>query len=97
MGLTENGLPQYTIAEGDVAWDQIGGHHTDRWKPCASRRRLLWQPRASESHFTRAAIQQLVAARAPTRKLWRVFDINLRQNFYSARGHRGFHWRWRMC
>ncbi len=79
VGLTEDGLPQYTIAE-DVAWDRLAVT-TPALEAVRGADAVCFGSLAQRNPISRAAIQQLVAA-APT-EAWRVFDINLRQNFYS--------------
>lgn len=77
--LNGDGVPHYTIHEG-VAWD----HLVVTPLALASVREanaICFGSLAQRHATTRAAIQRLVAA-VPA-EAWRVFDINLRQNFYS--------------
>lgn len=77
--LSGQGLPQFTVHE-NVAWDRIVVT-----KPALDAVRqadaVCFGSIAQRTPASRAAIQQLVAA-APEEAL-RLFDINLRQNFYS--------------
>ena len=79
VSLTERGVPQYTIQE-NVAWDKL-----EVTKPALDvvrqARAICFGTLAQRTPISRAAIQQLAAA-APSGAL-RVFDINLRQNYYS--------------
>ncbi len=77
--LNSNGVPQFTIRE-NVAWDQL------ELTPSAlaavrEAHAVCFGSLAQRSPGAGSVIQQLVAATPP----WslRVFDINLRQNFYT--------------
>lgn len=79
--LTGNGVPQYVIRQ-NVAWDRIevrdatlaAVRHADA---------VCFGSLAQRDATSRGAIQSLVSA-TPAAAL-RIFDINLRQDFYSAR------------
>jgi fructokinase len=79
VALSGNGIPEFTIHE-DVAWDRI----TATRSALAAVREadaICFGSLAQRSEISRRAIQRLVAAApAPT---WRIFDINLRQQFYN--------------
>ena len=77
--LSETGIPTYTIHE-NVAWDRLA---VTAAALNAIRRAdaICFGSLAQRSHESRAAIQRLVSA-APADSL-RVFDINLRQKYYS--------------
>jgi fructokinase len=75
----EAGHPEFEIAE-HVAWDHI--RPTDSAKRLASRcAAICFGTLAQRSPESRSTIRQLLAA-AP--QAWRVCDLNLRQQFYSA-------------
>jgi fructokinase len=75
----EAGHPEFEIAE-NVAWDHI--RPTDSAKQLANRcAAICFGTLAQRSPESRATIRQLLAA-AP--QAWRVCDLNLRQQFYSA-------------
>jgi len=79
VSLNGDGIPHYVIHE-NVAWDQLAV------PPAAlamvrTADAVCFGTLAQRSGIARGAIQRLVAA-APA-KTWRVFDINLRQDFYS--------------
>jgi fructokinase len=77
--LRDGGVPHFTISE-DVAWDWIAP--TDlALKVVGEADAICFGSLAQRSPVSRASIQQLMAA-APAKAL-RIFDINLRQHFYS--------------
>ena len=77
--LKDNGIPSYEIIE-NVAWDKIP--HTEEIKAAASKAdAICFGSLAQRSEVSRATIQAVLQD-APDRCL-KVFDINLRQNFYS--------------
>jgi len=79
VSLNGDGIPHYIIHE-NVAWDQLAVTPA----ALASVRQadaVCFGTLAQRNGIARAAIQRLVAAAPAT--TWRVFDINLRQNFYS--------------
>lgn len=71
----EAGQPHYTIHE-NVAWDAIEPDMHVREADA-----VCFGSLAQRSPISRASIQQMVAATRPD--ALRVFDINLRQSFYS--------------
>jgi Sugar kinases, ribokinase family len=79
VALSGNGLAHFTVHE-NVAWDFIAPTH-EALALVAQAHAICFGSLAQRSDSSRQAIQQLLAA-APTDSL-RVFDINLRQNFYS--------------
>ena len=79
VNLSGNGVPQFIIHQ-NVAWDFLSVTDealTLAWRADA----ICFGSLAQRSERSRQTIQQLVAA-APSAAL-KVFDINLRQNFYS--------------
>jgi fructokinase len=79
VALRDGGVPQFTIRE-DVAWDWLAP--TDlALKVVATADAICFGSLAQRSRISRASIQQLMAA-APAKAL-RIFDINLRQPYYT--------------
>lgn len=78
--LSDKGIPNYVIHEG-VAWDQLAITQT-ALQVIREADAICFGSLAQRGEISRAAIQKLMAA-APTDAL-RVFDINLRQNFFSS-------------
>ena len=79
VSLDERGVPAYTIIE-DVAWDNVP--YTDEMKVLAAQAAAVcFGTLAQRSPVSRAAIRQFIAD-MPADSL-KVYDINLRQNFYS--------------
>jgi fructokinase len=77
--LSDNGLAHFTVQQ-NVAWDHIAATE----KALAAAREanaICFGSLAQRCERSRSAIQQLVAA-SPGQAL-RVFDVNLRQQFYS--------------
>jgi fructokinase len=73
------GEPQYRINEG-VAWDAM--ELSSSWKELASRAdAVCFGTLAQRNPLSRAAIQSFIAALPPG--ALRVFDINLRQKYFS--------------
>lgn len=79
--LAADGQPHYQI-HANVAWDAIHGDSAGRLA-VASADAVCFGSLGQRSERSRVTIQSLVAA-APSHAL-RVFDINLRQNFFSSR------------
>jgi fructokinase len=79
VALSGNGLAHFTVHE-NVAWDFIAATH-EALALVAQAHAICFGSLAQRSDTSRQAIQQLLAA-APPDSL-RVFDINLRQRFYS--------------
>jgi len=80
VALSQNGIPNYVIHEG-VAWDGI---EVTPMALSAVREAdaVCFGSLAQRSELSRATIQKLVAAAAP--EALRVFDINLRQKYFSG-------------
>ena len=79
VALSGNGLAHFTVHE-NVAWDFIAATH-EAVALVAKAHAICFGSLAQRSNSSRQAIQQLLAA-APIDSV-RVFDINLRQKFYS--------------
>jgi fructokinase len=79
VALSANGIPHYIIHE-NVAWDRLAVT-TPAFEAVCAADALCFGSLAQRSDISRDAIQRLVAA-APATAL-RVFDINLRQNYFS--------------
>ena len=77
--LSADGQPQFTIHE-DVAWDRISAGK-DLLELAARAQAVCFGSLAQRREPSRASIRRLVAA-TPAEAL-RVFDINIRQHFYS--------------
>ena len=77
--VSEHGIPAYTIHE-NVAWDRLEVTPA-ALKAVRQADAICFGSLAQRGGISRASIQKLVAA-APA-KAPRVFDINLRQNYYS--------------
>ena len=77
--LDDNGIPSYDIKQ-DVAWDHIP--FTPELEELAQRSNAVcWGSLAQRSSTSRRTIRQFIE-RTPKNCL-RIFDINLRQHFYS--------------
>jgi fructokinase len=77
--LDSSGQPRYTIAR-DVAWDFIGW--SDALESLAARAHVVcFGTLAQRSETSRATIRSFV--QATPRNCLRIFDVNLRQDFYS--------------
>ena len=80
--LSPSGVPTYEIKEG-VAWDNLP--FTDRIKKLASNTRAVsFGSLAQRSVVTRNTINAFLDAMPRDDDRLIVFDVNLRQNFYSA-------------
>jgi fructokinase len=77
--LSEHGIPSYNIQE-NVAWDRIAVTPT-ALRAVHQADAVCFGSLAQRCETSRASIQRLLAA-APAESL-RVFDINLRQKYYS--------------
>ncbi len=77
--LSEKGIPNYIIHE-NVAWDRLAVTPS-ALKAIREADAICFGSLAQRGEISRNAIQRLIAA-APASSL-RVFDINLRQNFFS--------------
>lgn len=79
--LDVEGVPCYEICE-DVAWDNIP--YTDKLNRLAlSTRAVCFGSLAQRSTVTRTTIQRFLDAMPDGEDQLKIFDINLRQNFYS--------------
>jgi fructokinase len=79
VALGKNGVPSYTIQK-NVAWDYISA--TRSALECVGTADVVCFGSLAQRHSTsRHSIQTLVSS-APN-GAWRVFDVNLRQNFYT--------------
>lgn len=77
--LSGNGIPQYEICEG-VAWDNI--HFSDELETMAKRTKTVcFGSLAQRSAVSRATINKFLSS-VPADAM-KIFDINLRQHFYS--------------
>jgi fructokinase len=74
-----DGQPQYTIHE-NIAWDAIAPD-PNAMKAAAAADAVCFGSLAQRSPVSRTAVQALVAASSP--RALRVFDVNLRQAFFS--------------
>lgn len=79
--LDENGIPSYEICEG-VAWDNIpaSAEIIESAKRCKA---FCFGSLAQRSEKSRNAIQLFLDSMAKDEETLRIFDINLRQTFYS--------------
>lgn len=80
VSLNEAGVPQYDIVE-NVAWDAIECSPATM-KLVGDADAVCWGSLAQRSEKSRAAILRLIDA-VPDASL-KVFDINIRQHFYST-------------
>ncbi len=77
--LTGEGIPEFTIRQ-DVAWDYLAA--TESAIPAARRAdAICFGSLAQRREPSRSTIQKLLRAAKPDS--WRVFDVNLRQDFYT--------------
>lgn len=75
------GIPQYDIKE-NVAWDNI--HFTEELKEIAERTKAVcFGSLAQRNPVSRKTIREFLEAMPSGEECLRVFDINLRQSFYS--------------
>ena len=79
VDLSEKGIPNYVIHK-DVAWDRLSVTPSSL-NALRVADAICFGSLAQRGEISRGAIQRLVAA-APAKAL-RVFDINLRQNYFS--------------
>lgn len=81
VSLDGNGIPQYEIKEG-VAWDNIP--FTPAMAAIAAETiAVCWGSLAQRSDVSRATINAFIDAMPQSQDVIKVFDINLRQNFYT--------------
>ncbi len=79
--LDDKGIPQYEIKEG-VAWDNIP--YTEELEALARRTRAVcFGSLAQRSPVSRESIRKFIAAMPEEEDVLKIFDINLRQHFYS--------------
>lgn len=79
--LDTNGVPQYEIREG-VAWDNIP--FTEELAALARQTRAVcWGSLAQRSFVSRETINKFLDAMPTDERTLKVFDINLRQSFYT--------------
>ena len=79
--LSEGGIPQYDICEG-VAWDNIP--FTPAFDELArNAQAVCWGSLAQRSEVSRNCIYRFLDAMPSEQGRLKVFDINLRQHFYS--------------
>ena len=80
--LSEGGIPQYDICEG-VAWDNIP--FTPALDELArNAQAVCWGSLAQRSEVSRNCIYRFLDAMPSEQGRLKVFDINLRQHFYSC-------------
>jgi fructokinase len=79
VALSGDGVPQFTIHE-NVAWDRIAAT-ADALAMVREADAVCFGTLGQRNELSRQSIQRFVAA-APE-AAWRIFDINLRQHFYS--------------
>ncbi len=79
VDLSADGQPCYTIHRG-VAWDAIAAAPA-ALAMVADAEAVCFGSLAQRSPISRASIRLLVAASPP--QAWRIFDVNLRQDFYT--------------
>lgn len=81
VSLDDKGVPVYDICK-DVAWDHIP--YTQEMQALAKYTdAVCWGTLAQRSSESRTTIARFLADMPET--AWRVFDINLRQNFYNLK------------
>lgn len=79
--LDNNGIPKYNIKEG-VAWDNIP--YTDELDKIAKRTKAVcFGSLAQRSAVSRETINRFIDAMPEGNDTLKIFDINLRQNFYT--------------
>ncbi len=80
--LNRAGIPQYDIRQ-NVAWDHIP--YTDRLDALARRTRAVcFGSLAQRSETSRRTIRRFLEAIPAENRALKIFDANLRQNFYDA-------------
>jgi fructokinase len=77
--LSPDGIPNFVIRE-HVAWDRLDAEPV-ALSQLSSADAVCFGSLAQRNERSRLAIQRLVAATRPT--AWRVFDVNIRQQYYS--------------
>lgn len=79
--LDDQGVPQYEIKE-NVAWDNIP-YTDDLTKLAAKCKAVCWGSLAQRNVVSRETINTFLDAIPEKNEALKVFDINLRQNFYT--------------
>ena len=79
--LSEGGIPQYDICEG-VAWDNIP-FTPALYELARNAQAVCWGSLAQRSEVSRNCIYRFLDAMPSEQGRLKVFDINLRQHFYS--------------
>ncbi len=79
--LDDEGLPQYDILEG-VAWDNLP-FTAEMERIAQHTRAVCFGSLAQRAETSRRSIRAFLAAMPETPETLKVFDINLRQHFYS--------------
>src|SRR5205814_316582 len=79
--IAADGQPRYQIHE-NVAWDALTGEPAGR-RAVAAADAICFGSLAQRSERSRETIRSLVAAARPG--ALRIFDVNLRQNYFSNR------------
>jgi fructokinase len=81
INLDDKGIPTYKIIE-DVAYDYIS-YTPDIAKIARKCNIVCFGTLAQRNHVTRDTIMKFLDAMPQTESTYKVFDINLRQSFYS--------------
>lgn len=81
INLDDKGIPTYKIIE-DVAYDYIS-YTPDIEKIARKCNIVCFGTLAQRNHVTRDTIMKFLDAMPQTESTYKVFDINLRQSFYS--------------
>ena len=79
--LTEGGIPHYKICE-DVAWDNIPTS-MELLALAKDTVAVCFGSLAQRSEVSRASIHRFLEAMPDNQRVLKVFDVNLRQNYYS--------------
>lgn len=79
--LDDNGVPQYDIREG-VAWDNIP-FSPELAELAARTKAVCWGSLAQRSFVSRETINRFIDAMPADEDCLKIFDTNLRQNFYT--------------
>ncbi len=81
VSLDASGVPSYNI-KTDVAWDNIP--YTDELEALASHTKVVCFGSLAQRHaVSRTTINWFLDAMPHREDVWKVFDINLRQHFYT--------------
>ena len=79
--LNESGIPQYEIRE-DVAWDNIPVSE-ELLALAQDTSAVCFGSLAQRSIVSRRTIQRFLEAMPDNRQTFKIFDVNLRQNYYD--------------